>query len=243
MISSSKAMQAFYFAIAIVVSACLAVSALAEDKAPPKKKDGAAASGWSAEVAGSSTDGISLDPRQVELIKKASDYFGKLDSLQGRFRQTGADGKVMKGKFWLVQNGKFRFDYARPSLQVIVSDGRYLAIQDHDLNTEDRVELNRTPFRVLLKKDVDLIRDARILEVQETDEVFLLTVADKSPEAEGRIKLLFDLKPGFELGEWVTTDPQGLETRVEVGNLVKGEKIAAKKFEIQTLWRNELGPN
>ena len=232
--------------LAVTVFILMPQSAFAEDKAANEAAatgDGAA-SGWSAQVAGEGTKGIELDERQVALVKKVSDYFSALDSLQGRFRQTAADGKVMKGKFSLKQPGMFRFDYARPSRQVIVSDGKYLAIQDHDINTEDRVALDQTPFRVLLRKNVDLIRDAQINEVQETDAVLLLTITDKATdEAGGRIKLFFELKPEFELSEWVTTDAQGLDTRVEIGNLVKGEKLAASKFKIQPMWGGRYGQN
>ena len=99
---------------------------------------------------------------------------------------------------------------------MIVSDGEYLAIQDLDLNNEDRVALDQTPFRLLMRKDVDLIRDAKILDVQEAEDLIVLTVQDKSPDAPGRIKLFLATKPGVEIKEWVTTDAQGLETRVEV---------------------------
>ena len=58
--------------------------------------------------------------------------------MQGSFLQTGADNRRMKGKFYLSRPGRFRFDYARPSRQIVVSDGRYLAIQDLDLNNEDQ---------------------------------------------------------------------------------------------------------
>ena len=78
--------------------------------------------------------------------------------------QTSADNKRMKGKFYVKRPGRFRFDYARPSRQIVVSDGHYLAIQDLDLNNEDRVALDETPFRLLLRTDVDLVRDARIME-------------------------------------------------------------------------------
>ena len=68
----------------------------------------------------------------------------------------------MKGKFSLKRPGRFRFDYSLPSKQVIISDGEYLAIQDLDLNNEDRVALDQTPFRLLLRKDVDIARDGCI---------------------------------------------------------------------------------
>ncbi len=85
--------------------------------------------------------------------------------------QTNADGKSMRGKLYFKRPGRFRFDYARPSRMVIISDGTQLAIQDSDVNSDDRIELDQTPFRVLLRQDVDLVRDARILEVQEVDGV------------------------------------------------------------------------
>ncbi len=92
----------------------------------------------------------------------------------------------MKGKFLVKRPGRFRFDYALPSKQVIISDGTNLAIQDLDLNNEDRVALDQTPFRLLLRKDVDLIRDANITEVQEADDMIVLALRDKSPDAPAR---------------------------------------------------------
>jgi outer membrane lipoprotein-sorting protein len=114
---------------------------------------------------------------------------------------------------------------------VIISDGRLLAIQDHDLNTENAVELNKTPFRLLLQKDVDLLRDARIAEVQEADDLIVLTLQDKSPDTPGRIKLFLAETPALELKEWVITDAQGLDTRIELSNVVRTEDIDQSLFK------------
>ena len=118
--------------------------------------------------------GITLDAHQTKLVQQVSDYFESLQSLKGAFVQTGADNKRMKGKFFVKRPGRFRFDYSLPSKQIIVSDGEYLAIQDLDLNNEDRVALDQTPFRLLLRKDVDLLRDAKIMEVQQADDLIVL---------------------------------------------------------------------
>lgn len=210
---------------------------------PPVAAQGAAAQptavgggGWSAEVApGGGTSGIVLDERQTSTVKKVSKYFESLQNLRGSFVQTGADRKVMRGKFYMKRPGRFRFEYARPSLQVIISDGNYLAIQDHDLNNEDRISLDQTPFRMLLRKDVDLIRDARIVEVQEAEDLIVLSVQDKNPDAVGRIKLFFVAKPELELKEWVTTDAQGLDTRVEVGALDRKQENDDSLFVIKPM--------
>ncbi len=204
--------------------------------APAAKPAASGDGGWVQEVApANGTTGIALDEKQTELVKTVGSYFADLKGLKGNFLQTGADKKKLKGKFYVKRPGKFRFDYALPSKQIIVSDGENLAIQDLDLKNEDRVALDQTPFRLLLRKDVDLIRDAKIIEVQQADDLIVLGLQDKSPDTPGKIKLFMATKPGLELKEWVTTDAQGLETTVEVSETVKTDDIDENLFKIQQL--------
>ena len=123
--------------------------------------------------------GIALDTHQKDIVDKVSSYFSAIHTLQGSFLQTSSDNRRMKGKFYLSRPGRFRFDYARPSRQIVISDGQYLAVEDLDLNTEDRVELDQTPFRFMLQSDVDLIRDAQIMEVQELDHLIVVALQGK----------------------------------------------------------------
>lgn len=222
-----------------LAAAAWVVPATAQSGTAAPQPTAVGAGGWSAEVApgggAGGTSGIVLDERQTTTVKKVSKYFESLQNLKGSFVQTGADRKVMRGKFFMKRPGRFRFEYARPSLQVIISDGEYLAIQDHDLNNEDRISLDQTPFRMLLRRDVDLIRDARIVEVQEADDLIVLSVQDKNPDAVGRIKLFFATKPELELKEWVTTDAQGLDTRVEVGVLDRKQENEDSLFIIKPM--------
>lgn len=202
------------------------------------------ADGWTGEVApAQGTTGISLDDSQTKVVKTVSDYFADLKDLKGVFVQTGSDKKRMRGNFFVKRPGRFRFDYARPSRQIIISDGNYLAIQDLDLNNEDRVALDQTPFRLLLRKDVDLLRDARITEVQHSDDLIVLGLQDKSPDTPGKIKLFLATKPELALKEWVTTDAQGQDTRIEVSNLVKSDEIDVNIFKIQQLGAHRTTPN
>jgi outer membrane lipoprotein-sorting protein len=180
---------------------------------------------------------MTLNPHQTELVHKVSGYFSEINTLQGNFVQTGADNKRMKGKFYVKRPGRFRFDYARPSRQIVVSDGHYLSIQDLDLNNEDRVALDDTPFRLLLRSDVDLVRDAKIMEVQESEDLLVVGLVDKNPDTPGQIKLFLSTKPNLELKEWVTKDAQGLDTRVQVSDLTKSGELDAALFKIQTIGR------
>lgn len=224
------------FILAAALTCATASLAFAADDKPAATAgstiDGSA---WSAEVAPGGTSGITLDPAQTEIVNKVNTYFNTMENLSGRFVQTAADGKVMRGKFAMKRPGRFRFDYARPSLQVIISDGKNLAIQDHDLNNEDRVQLDQTPFRLLLRKDVDLVRDARISEVQEGGGLIALTLRDKSPDTSGAIRLVFSTEPAMELKEWVTRDAQGLDTKVEVGDVDRAMEVDAQQFVIKPM--------
>lgn len=213
-----------------------------EDKKPGAEAVGVGA-GWSAEVAPNGSKCLTLDDAQKATVKQVSDYFNTLENLKGLFVQVGADTKRMKGKFYLKRPGRFRFDYSPPLKQVVISDGKWLAIQDLDLNNEDRVELDQTPFRMLLKKDVDLDRDACVSEVQAAEDLIVVALQDKDPNSPGRIRLFMAAKPALELKEWVTTDAQGQETKVEVSGLDKTDDLKAELFKIQPVGFNGFHPN
>jgi len=174
---------------------------------------------WPAVIANEQGGSASLSKQQIEAVNKVSAYFNSIDTLKGVFLQTDPDKKQAKGKFYVKRPGLFRFDYGAPTKKVMISDGRFLAIQDPDLQNPDTFELDQTPFRLLLQKDVDLMRDARIVDVKQADDLIVVALQDKSPDAPGKIQLFLSTKPEVTLREWVITDAQGLETRVEVSDL------------------------
>jgi outer membrane lipoprotein-sorting protein len=228
--NARRAAQIAFFAALAMASA--SVSAQDAKKGLPANPVGAGT--WTQTVnkepvAGA--DELQLDKKQIELLQKVNTYFNQMPDLKGTFVQTSPDNKRTRGKFYVQRPGKFRFDYAPPSRLLILSDGDYLVIQDADIKTDDRVGLDQTPFRVLLRKDVDLLRDARILEVKDVDDVIAVALQDKSPDAPGRIKIFLAKKPALELREWITTDSQGLDTRVELSELAKVDNLDPGLFK------------
>jgi outer membrane lipoprotein-sorting protein len=197
--------------VACIGLALMPVAAVGEEKAPGS---------------------IELDAHQKEIIDKVSSYFSGIRTLQGSFLQTSSDNRRMKGKFYLARPGRFRFDYARPSRQIVISDGQYLAVEDLDLHTEDRVELDQTPFRLLLSSDVNLTRDAQILQVEQSDDLIVVALQGKDPDAGGQIKLFLTTKPQLQLKAWVTKDAEGIDTRVEISDLAEAVQLDADMFKI-----------
>jgi len=226
-------------AIASILSAGIAVTstgiALAADKTAPN-----APSTWNAAVnakksAVGAVSGTAFDENQMMWIGKINEYFKSFDNIKGKFAQYSGYKKRMLGKYYIKRPGRFRFDYNRPSRMVIVSDGKRLVIQDHDLNTEDEIALNKTPFRALLGKNVDILRDSRIQLLQETDDQVIIELRDKNPRVFGGIKLFLTKQPQLELKEWITTDVQGLKTRLVLVNLQRVEKLSAKLFRFRSV--------
>lgn len=218
-------------AVPLTVTAMVASSTLvlAQAKAPPTAPTGAT-TGWAASATPQGKVEVKLDPKQTETIKQISAYFTGLKQMRGLFVQTDPDKKRTRGRFYLLKPGKFRFDYAAPSRKIMASDGHLLRIKEPDQSNEDAVELDKTPFRLILKKDVDLLRDARILDVQESEDLIVLAIQDRDPDAPGRVQLYFTKKPSLDLKEWVVRDPQGLETKVEIGDLNKTDPVDPKLF-------------
>ncbi len=216
-----------------VVALAWASAATAQNPGKPAGSSPLGNPSWNTDVKPESTiAGIALDPQQIETVAKVSRFFNSLENLRGTFVQTTADNKRMRGTFFVKRPGRLRFEYNRPSRQLIVSDGKMLAIQDLEVHSDDRIGLDQTPFRLLLRKDVDLLRDASIVEVQEAEDLIILALQDKSPDAPGQIRLFLTKSPGLELREWVTTDSHGADTRVEVANLDRPEDLDAELFRV-----------
>ena len=204
--------------------------------APPEAQAAAPApnavgAGWDAQfgVAPPRTSQFTAAPEQIEIIQKINGYFNDLKNLEGEFHQTDADDKRKKGRFYIERPGKVRFDYSLPSKQKIISNGKYLAIEDHDLNTTDRYPLESTPFRLLLTKDVDLMKDANILALDAGDNVVVVTLQDKEAGNGGQIRLFFDW-PKIQLKEWIISDPQGLNTRIQLAEMQLNKDADPKLF-------------
>ncbi|MEM9030425.1 MAG: outer-membrane lipoprotein carrier protein LolA [Pseudomonadota bacterium] len=204
-------------------------------KKPPANPVGA---GWGKTTitTNNGTTGGTFTPEQMAAVNRVSGYFNNLQTLAGRFVQTDPDGTKSRGKFYVKRPGMFRFEYGRPSVKVVVSDGRFLAIEDRDAGTEETYEVSDTPFRMLLRADVNLVRDAIVLQVDETDSQISLVLRDKDPDIGAAIKVVMTTKPELVLRGWITRDAQGLETTVEATDVVHGKDVDPKLFQREKLF-------
>ena len=213
---------------AFLALTCVATCGASAQKAAPANSVAAGVPGQEAQPNRTAAE---MNSQQIELIDKVSAYFNQMSTLKGEFVQTSAGGSRLRGKFYVKRPGRLRLDYARPSRLVIISDGRHVIIQDHDLKTDDRWELDQTPFGALLRQDVNLLRDARFFDVQETEDTIVIAFEDKNQLAPGPLKMFLAKKPALELRKWMTRDLQGRDTLVELSHIARADDFEPDLFK------------
>ncbi len=158
-----------------------------------------------------------LDPQIA--IQMADDYFNSAQVMTADFVQVGVDGRRSEGKLFVAKPGRLRFEYAQPATMEIIADGTTVAIRDRKLKTQQLYFISQTPLKFLLKQELDLKRDVKVLDVTSDPRSTTITVEDSATfGGTSKIKLNFDSK-SFSLKQWEVTDPQGYQTLVTLHNI------------------------
>jgi outer membrane lipoprotein-sorting protein len=213
-------------ALAALGSASL-VEAFAEAKPVPPAPGKPPAS-----AASSAKPFIPID--STTAIQKANAYFSSASTMIGDFVQIGGDGKRAEGRLYVQRPGKLRFEYAQPATLEIIADGTSVAVHDRKLATQDLYLIGQTPLKFLLKDQVDLARDVKVLDVVSEPTALSILVEDKATfGGTSQIKLVFD-PAKFTLKQWQVTDPQGNETLVSLFNVELSKAPDPSLFKINT---------
>ena len=168
------------------------------------------------------------------LLAKISASFRQITTAKGRFFQIGADFSEAEGDFYLRRPGRIRFDYDDPNPLLIIADGATVAIEDADLETQDRVPLATTPLAMLLDDDLDFQTEANVLELQQANGVVALTLEDPTGENEGLLTVFLD-DTDYGIVGWRAEDPTGGVTSVQLAAVETGVRISPRLFRIEDI--------
>jgi outer membrane lipoprotein-sorting protein len=171
---------------------------------------------------------------RTQALASASASLNRISAVQGRFTQIAPDGSRSEGDIYLQRPGKMRFQYDAPSPLTIVSDGSTVAVEDRSVRDVSRVPLRSTPLYYVLKRDVNLERDARITRVSRVGENLLVTARDRSGEADGEITITFR-GPGHDLAQWAITDGQRQTTRISLSAVRGAGRLDPRLFRVQSV--------
>jgi len=169
-------------------------------------------------------------------LQRISAYLNSLQSIEGHFLQIAGNGKSEQGTFYLKKPGRVRFEYQQPNPNLIIADGKTVAVQNSALHTTDRYPLLDSPLRLLLSDNIDLGNDRHITALTREPGALSVIAEERNGPATGRVTLTFaDTGGTLELRQWEVVDAKGAHTRVVVSDLHSVADIAPQLFVIQDL--------
>lgn len=171
-------------------------------------------------------------PAQRATMEKINSVYNSIRDMNGTFTQVEGNGAVATGKFFISKPGRVRFVYDPPATLDIVSDGQQLAVRDKKLGTQDAYPLWQTPLRYLLKDQINLIEDARIVSILQDQNVVTVAIEEEGALTQGRLTLYFSAQD-YSLLQWSVVDGRGAETNVTVANVVVNKPNDARIFALQ----------
>lgn len=194
---------------------------------------GAAAFAMLAGPAPAAPAGSKLSPDDIQDLDRVSAYLNSLTAVKGEFSQIAQDGEMSEGVFYMLRPGRMRFDYREPKdAPVLIADGQFFGVEDRKMRSTARYPLEATPLSLLLRKDVDLASDSRVVQVERQPGMLSVTARDSKGLAQGELTLIFR-DPGLELLNWIIKDAQGNYTTIAVRDLQEGVSIDPKMFIIK----------
>jgi outer membrane lipoprotein-sorting protein len=182
-----------------------------------------------------------LSDEKRNAIQQITGYFNGMRTLQGEFMQVGPKGHISTGVFHISKPGRMRFQYAPPNPFVVVADGTWVTIKNNDKDTADQYPLSATPLRLVLAEEVDLLSEAKILEVEQTDGLTTVTLEDKDKLVPGHLIIVFDEQRN-ELQQWVIVDGQGRRTTISLTDMVAGVNPDPGLFQVELPKRRAAHP-
>lgn len=173
-----------------------------------------------------------LSPADQATVTAASAALAGVRLAQGAFTQLNPDRREVTGRFWLSRPGRARFEYDSPSPLLIVADGATVAIEDRALKTVDRAPLRATPLHFVLRNGLDIARDAAVMRVERNAQQALVTVRDRTGEADGLLTLIFtgDMRT---LSGWRVEPGAGGATQVLLRDVATPASIDPKLFIVR----------
>jgi outer membrane lipoprotein-sorting protein len=175
--------------------------------------------------------GTALSAADRSDLERVSQAMNAIRSMEGNFVQIGPEGQIDQGRFYIEKPGRMRFEYAPPNPTLIVSDGRWVAVENTKLNTVDRYALWTTPLNLILGDDIDLRDNADIVSVEHRADELLVSAREHKSHANGDLLLVFS-EPTLALKQWTVKDAQGLLTTVSINNVKSGVPIDPALFTI-----------
>lgn len=167
---------------------------------------------------------------------RLDEFFNGLQSMQSDFQQTVQDsrGNVTDnstGTLALKKPGKFRWDYAKPNAQTIVSDGQRIWLYDPELQqvTVRRADLSLNGTPAMLLSGEGKLRDS--FEIEHVENRDGMTVINLTPKrADTDFKMVQMALRKDQLVALSLSDKLGQRTLLEFKQFKRNARVADAQF-------------
>ncbi len=175
--------------------------------------------------------GIPFSVKAEELstkVEQAEDYLRNLHTMKADFIQTAYNGSRLSGTFYLNRPGKLRFEYNEVD-DFIVADGLFIYFYDAELKEQTNAPIGQTLADFLLREDLTLRDDVAIQDIEEKDNLQVVTIAEADDPAAGSVRLYFTKEP-YALYKWHVIDAAGLTTEIMLRNVERDIDLPSNLF-------------
>jgi outer membrane lipoprotein-sorting protein len=175
---------------------------------------------------------MALTAEERAQIGEINRFLNSFHTLKGDFTQVSPRGRVSTGRVFIAKPGRMRFEYTPPHPLVIVSDGTWVAIRNNAKDKVDYYPLSKTPLKLVLAENVDLLRDANVQRVEKREGYVLVTLQAQDKGVPGSLLLVYDPAQKV-LRQWTVIDPQGRRTTITLSQLERDVRLDARLFRVQ----------
>ncbi|WP_416899794.1 MAG: LolA family protein [Minwuia sp.] len=175
---------------------------------------------------------FALTDAESSAVGMAEDYLQSIRTVQADFVQQAESGARAQGELLMRRPGLIRFQYAPPSKVVLISDGSLVSFIDYEVGQLTQWPLSDTPLAWLVRKDIDLEKDAIIDEVEAGGGELRFRLRDPDRADQGSIRFHFLTGPMRLIG-WELTDQQDQTTTVALTNLAVNGDLPPNAFRYE----------
>ena len=162
-------------------------------------------------------------------IKKIKEYLNNISSLKSDFTQISSDGSITYGTIFMKKPDKFRIVFHKPQNEILVSDGKKIALINKKINSISMYSIDQIPFNFLLSEQISF-KNYIISETTNKNNILSFKVSERTQKGK-KIRLIFENKP-LNLKKWEIEDPQGNLIQISLSNLSTNIKLENRKFLI-----------
>lgn len=159
-----------------------------------------------------------------------------ISTMRADFTQTDRQGQTLRGKMTLKRPGKIRFEYAKGTDMLVVSNGKSLYLVDYAVKQVQRWPIKNSPLGALLDPSRDIKKYGKLVPTGNSKVVSIEVRDPKRPEF-GVMNMIFVKDPsapgGLQLTHWVALDSQNHRTTVRLRNHNYGLAVADSAFKFK----------